>query len=470
MKKRSVKLIAVPVALTLVAAACGSDDDEGGEESSDTEAPAEEPADEPAEEPADEPADEPAEGGDFDGATVTLTGPERDDPSIASLNDTLQAWGETVGINIEYTGDADWEANINTQVEGGNPPNISFFPQPGKLADFARDGFIVPVSDEVDATIDENWAEGFQLNGNVDGTQYGVPAKTDLKSLVWYQPAVFEEAGYTVPETFDDFTALVEQMAADGGAKPLCVGIESGQATGWAFTDWTEEMVLRLHGPDVYDQWVANEIPFDDPQIVEAMQAVIDLWTEDNVFASGGSIAATNFGDNAQPLVDGQCYMHRQANFFAGFFPEGTAFADGSPEAVDVFYFPDINGDAPVLTAGIYAAAFDDDPATMAVMNYIATSEYAETRQTNQKEFLGGGDVVSGYLSAAMGQDPAVYSPLEQSFLEILNESAIARFDGSDLMPADVGAGTFWTEGTSLVNGDIDAATAAANIQASWPS
>ena len=457
MNKRSIKLAAVPVALALVAGACGSDTDEatGDDTTEDTVAAGDEATGDTT---------------DFDGATVTITGPERDDPSIASLNDTLQAFGETVNINVEYTGDADWEANINTQVEGGNPPSISFFPQPGKLADFAREGFIVPVGEEVDATIDANWGEGFQQYGNVDGTQYGVPAKTDLKSLVWFQPARFEEAGYAVPETFEEFTALVEEITAAGDGKPLCVGIESGQATGWTYTDWVEDMVLRLHGGDVYDQWVSNEIPFDDPQIVEAMEAVVNLWTEDNVFAAGGTITATNFADNGQPLVDGQCWMHRQANFFAGLFPEGTVFADETnPDAVDVFYFPDINGDRPVLTAGIYAAAFNEDPATMAVMNYIATSDYAAARQANQKEFLGGGDVLSGYLSAAQNQDESVYGPLEQSFLEILNTSDVARFDASDLMPADVGAGTFWSEGTSLVNGDIDAATAAANIEASWP-
>ena len=464
MRKRWLKLAAVPVALSLVAAACGSDDDEGSDSDSETtEAPAE--GEDEGEGEGEGEGSEGAE--DFGGATVTITGPERDDPSIASIQDTLGAWGEERGIEVVYTGDADWEANINTQVEGGNPPNISFFPQPGKLADFARDGFIVPLTDEVDATVDEYWAEGFQLYGNVDGVQYGVPAKTDLKSLVWYQPQAFADAGYEVPTTFDEFTALMEQMVADGGPKPLCVGIESGQATGWTYTDWVEDMVLRQHGADVYDQWVNHEIPFDDPQIVESMQTVADLWTEENVFASGGSIAATAFQDNGQPLVDGQCYMHRQANFYAGLFPEGTVFADGSPEAVDVFYFPDINGDRPVLTAGIFAAAFDDDPATMAVMDYVATAEYAETRQANQTAFLDG--ALSGYLSAAQGQDPSVYQPLEQNFLEILGSSEIARFDASDLMPADVGAGTFWTEGTSLVNGDITAEEAASFIEESWP-
>ena len=57
-------------------------------------------------------------------------------------------------------------------------------------------------------------------------------------------------------------------------------------------------MVLRQHGADVYDQWVAHEIPFNDSRIVESMQAVLDLWTEDNVYASCGTIAATAFQDN----------------------------------------------------------------------------------------------------------------------------------------------------------------------------
>jgi alpha-glucoside transport system substrate-binding protein len=225
--------------------------------------------------------------------------------------------------------------------------------------------------------------------------------------------------------------------------------------------------VLRQDGGDVYDQWVSHSIPFNDPKIVTAMDTVLSLWSEQNVFASGGNIAATNFGDNAQPLVDGQCYMHRQASFFSGFFPDGTKFADGSDGAIDVFYFPDINGDKPVLTAGTYAAAFDEDAATMAVLEYMSTADYAQKRQAEQTKLLGGG--LSGFLSAAKGQDPSVYQPLEQGFLEILNSSKLSRFDASDLMPAGVGAGSFWTEGTSAVNGDETAKEAAANIEASWP-
>ena len=162
--------------------------------------------------------------------------------------------------------------------------------------------------------------------------------------------------------------------------------------------------------------------------------------------------------------------MHRQASFFSAFIPEGTPFADGSEGAVDVFYFPDIDGSKPVLGAGTLAAAFNDGEATMAVLQFMSTAEYAMLRQDAQYRLKGGGGALSGFLSAAKGQNPSVYQPLEQSFLAILADSAIVRFDASDLMPAAVGAGTFWTEGTSAVNGDVTVEEAATRIQASWPS
>ena len=185
------------------------------------------------------------------------------------------------------------------------------------------------------------------------------------------------------------------------------------------------------------------------------------------VYASGGSIAATPFGDNGQPLVDDDCMMHRQASFYAAFIPEGTAFADGSPDAIDTFYFPSIKGDYPVLGAGTLVGAFRDAPEVWEVMKYFGSAAYAETRQAAQTERKGGG--LSGFLSGALNQDPSVYQPLEQSFLNILVSADVVRFDASDLMPAAVGAGTFWTDGTAVVNGDKTVAEATADIDASWP-
>jgi alpha-glucoside transport system substrate-binding protein len=314
--------------------------------------------------------------------------------------------------------------------------------------------------------VNEQWPEAFVAFGNVDGVQFAVPNKADIKSLIWFDPAAFAENGYTVPQTLDELWALTATMNADGNI-PWCVGIESGGATGWPFTDWIEDLVLRELGADVYDQWVAGDVTFSDDSIKAVWQTVLDEWNAPgNVFAAGGSIAATPFGDNGQPLVDGDCMMHRQASFYSAFLPEGTVTG---PDGIDVFYFPGASTtDKPVLGGGTLAAAFRDAPEVWAVMDYFATSEYAEARQIAQTEAKGG--ALSGFLSANTQQDMSVYQPIEQSFIAIMVTAEVLRFDGSDLMPAAVGSGTFWTEGTSAVNGDktVDEATAA--IDDSWPS
>ena len=454
-KTRVRRFGAMLVGLSLVAAACGGDDD------GDT---AEAPADEPA--AAEEPADEPAAEGKTE---ILVTGPERSEEQAGALQEVLGAWGEANGVEVTYLGSADWEAEINTQVEGGNPPDISIFPQPGKLADFARDGYVVALPDAVTESVSQNWSDGAMGFGNVDGTQYGVPDKTDLKSLVWYQPARFEANGYKVPTTLDELFGLAETMIADGNT-PFCIGIESGTATGWAFTDWVEDMMLRRHSGETYDAWTSGELDFASDEVSGVMQEVLDVWnTPGMVYAQGGTIASTSFRDNGEPLVNGDCMMHRQASFFSAFFPDGTPVQDGSEGAIDVFQFPVGDIDPPiVLTAGTLVGAFNDRPEVMAIMEYFGSPEFANARQTLQKEAKGGGDVLSGFNTANLNVDRSLWNPLEQSFLEIMANNDV-RFDGSDLMPADVGAGSFWTEGTALVNGEKTVAEAAAAIDATWP-
>ena len=133
-----------------------------------------------------------------------------------------------------------------------------------------------------------------------------------------------------------------------------------------------------------------------------------------------------------------------------------------------MFYFPSIDENRPVLGAGTLAGAFQDRPAVWAVMEYFGSPEYANLRQTAQREAQGGG--LSGFNTANLNVDRDLWQELEQEFIDILQTAAVLRFDASDLMPADVGAGSFWTEATAMVNGETSTADAAAAIDASWPT
>lgn len=406
----------------------------------------------------------------YEGTSVTVFGPESSNAEGGSQTAALDFLEARTGIDIEYTGLRGFSDLINAQAAGGNPPDIAVFPQPGKIADFAREGYLEPLPPDVIATMEANIGGAWNAFGNVDGVQYAIPTKADLKSLVWYRPADFAANGYAVPETWDDLKALTNQMIADGNT-PWCVGIESGGATGWAFTDWVEDLTLRYEGAEYYDQWVDHSIPFNNDKMNAIWQEILDVWnTPGAVFAVGGSISSTFFGDNGPPLVNGECMMHRQASFFSAFFPEGTAFG---PDGVDVFYFPSVSGDRPVLGAGTLVAAFRDAPEVWAVMDYFASPQYADNRQRFQATIKAGDSddpVLSGFLSPNRNADLELYQPLEQSFLDILFNAEVVRFDASDLMPSAVGAGTFWTEATSAVNGDKTVEEATAAIEESWPA
>ena len=405
---------------------------------------------------------------DLAGTTVTIFSSEDGVDEATGIQRALDVFAEENGMTITHTGARDFSDQINAQAAGGNPPDIAMFPQPGKVIDFANQGFLLPLDPAVDAAVRPQWPSGTLETYSVDNVAYALQVKTDLKSIVWYNTQVFADGGYEIPTNLTELFALSNQMITDGQT-PWCIGIESGPATGWAFTDWMEDMMLRLEGPEAYDEWTSNVLKFDDPRVVAVGQAILDVWnTPGNTYAAGGSIAATaHSADNGQPLVDGTCAMVRQASFFAAFLPEGTSV--GPDGQINTFYFPAADEtSSPVLTAGNSAAAFRDAPEVWAVMEYLGSARYAEERQKAQREIKGGD--ASGFLTANLGVDLTLWNDLEASFIEILASASPARFDGSDLMPAAVGSGAFWTEGTSAVNGDKTVEEAFKAIQAAWPT
>ena len=466
------RLLVVLFVLAMVAAACSSDSDDttttaaatdettttaaaGGDETTTTAAG------------TDETTTTEAPMVDLAGTSVTVFSSEDGVDEATGIQRALDVFAAETGIEITHTGARDFSDQINAQAVGGNPPDIGMFPQPGKVRDFASQGYLLPLDPAVDAAVRPQWPAGTLETYSVDGVAYAVQAKTDLKSIVWYNTQVFADGGYEIPTTLTELFDLSAQMIADGQT-PWCIGIESGPATGWTFTDWMEDMMLRLEGPEAYDEWTANTLKFSDPRVVAVGDAILNVWnTPGNTYAAGGSIAATaHSADNGPPLADGTCAMVRQASFFAAFLPEGTPV--GPDGQVDTFYFPAADASSsPVLTAGNSAAAFRDAPEVWAVMEYLGSTQYAEERQKAQREIKGGD--ASGFLTANLGVDLTLWNELEGGFISILASADPARFDGSDLMPAAVGSGSFWTEGTSAVNGDKSVADAFAAIDATWP-
>jgi alpha-glucoside transport system substrate-binding protein len=430
-------------ALLLVAAACGDDDGGGG-------------------------------GGETGGGgggemlenvgTVNVLNamdPEAEAPAIQEIVE--QGLGE-VDYTIEIEGSADFEEQFPIRAEGGTL-DIALLPQPGTVASNAEAGNLVSLEDmgfDI-AALEELFGEYFVSLGEYNGEHYGIPTNINLKSMVWYPKDDFDAAGYTVPETWDELMALSDQIVADGGT-PWCVGFESGTATGWPATDWMEDIMLRTAGPDVYDQWVSHEIPFNDPAVVTAAERFGEvMFTDGYVLGGAADTPSIAFGDAPLPMFEDPpgCWLHRQASFINAFFPEGTeAGVD-----YDWFPLPPIDQEG-TLFAGELAV--------------IGTAGNRQEVKDFLDEFIAeeiqcgmGGVTASSRISPNVNVGPECYANDILADASVVLTDALAggtgRFDASDLMPGEVGAGSFWTgmveymqQGPDSLQGVLD------DIEASW--
>jgi alpha-glucoside transport system substrate-binding protein len=316
-----VRRLLIPLlALTLAVAGCGSDDGDDG--STGTTA---------------------GDGGDGGAEQLEDTGsikllsagePEETDAYQEIFDELINAETE---YEVEVVPAGDFEQQFQIQAEGGTL-DVAAVPQPGAIADLVDKDRLTSLEDlgfDIDE-LNDLLGESFVALGEYKGEHYGLPTNINLKSMVWYPKDDFDAAGYEVPETWDELIALSDEIKAAGSA-PWCVGFQSEGSTGWPATDWMEDIMLRTAGPDVYDQWVAHEIPFDDPAVKAAAETFGEILFADG-YVLGGAAATADiaFGDAPLPMFDDppKCWLHRQASFINSFFPEDAE------AGVDYDWFP----------------------------------------------------------------------------------------------------------------------------------
>lgn len=407
-------------------------------------------------------------GPNLSGQTVTIAGPwlTGDEQNFDKVNGYFE---KVTGAKVDYSGSDSFERQIVIDIKAGSPPNLAAFPQPGLAANMAVIGGLVPLGDDMENWVRNNYAAGPSWvdlgtypNKNGNDEFYGFFYNVNVKSLVWYVPENFEAGGYEIPKTMEKLIALSDQIVKDGGT-PWCIGLGSGDATGWPATDWVEDIMLRTQTPDVYDGWVENSVKFNDPRVVNAIET-FGKFAKNNDYVEGGSraVGATDFRDSPKGMftVPPKCYMHRQASFIPAFFPKGVEVGTDA----DFFYFPSFEAKAaqlgnPVLGGGTLMAITKDSQATREYMKYLQHPKSHEIWMSGK-----------GFLTPHKGVDLNSYSSgILRKQGEILQNATTFRFDGSDLMPGAIGAGSFWSQMVFYVSG-ASAKKVADNIQNSWDS
>lgn len=386
--------------------------------------------------------------------TVSATGTKDADTKAATVT-VMANWGgseqvgfeavldvfrKETGIEVKYISDRDAEITVQTMIASGNPPDIMPMPRPGVVAQFARDGVILPLTSGNDPMIpmeylQENYGKAIIDQGLVDGKIYGVLTAPNSKSTIWYRTDVFKNLDLEIPETWDELLELVDIFEQEG-IPPLSMG----GLDGWTLTDWFENIYVRVAGPEnYYKLFVTHEIKWTDPTVVEAMERFRELITPTDKRLLGGSQGAlsTDFVGGMDQMLRGESGLYFEGGFMGNIgeknFPDMTSGVDFS-----FFLFPSINKKwgRPVVGGGGFWIVFNDRPEVRKLLNYLISPEALAiwAAQKQGSRLPASFNVSTENLSKGNALEAA----------QIANADSFV-FDGSDMAPGAVGGDAMFT-------------------------
>ena len=317
-----------------------------------------------------------------------------------------------------------------------------------------------------------------------DGRVVAVPLKAEVKGIVFYPKAEFEQAGYVVPTTWDELIELSDRIVADGGS-PWCFGFEAGVATGWPGTDLIESLVLRTGGADAYDAWTRGEVGFTSADVLEAGRLANTLMFSP-AYVRGGPVTVNgqSFADQLAFMLardeqtgetEPECWLYHQAAFALNFAPAGSQLGTD----LDFFVLPPVDADQPTPMIGTanFASAIVDRPEVRALMEFMASPQWGEAWARHGPTVFTPANRrfdTSNFGDPALDPSAAVYSRLATAAVGALQSEAF-RFDASDLMPPAIGAaalneapGAFWQGMIDWTAGKRTIEQVFADIDAAW--
>jgi glucose/mannose transport system substrate-binding protein len=145
---------------------------------------------------------------------------------------------------------------------------------------------------------DEGWRDVFPQRLldliTVDDKIYSVPVNIHRSNVLWYNPAVLEEAGIDgPPATWDEFLDQAETLEA-AGKTPLTIGPT------WTQEHLLENVLLGELGPDAYNGLWNGDTDWTSPEVIDAL----DMYTE-VLSHSNFDSAAADWQPALDPIIEG---------------------------------------------------------------------------------------------------------------------------------------------------------------------
>jgi alpha-glucoside transport system substrate-binding protein len=364
---------------------------------------------------------------------------------LKDFQNVIAPWEKETGYTMAFVSTRDLNAVLTIRLEAGDPPEVSILPNPGFMHELADRDKLVPLDTVLDMDrIRRNYASSWLDLGTHGGKLFAIFYKATSKGTIWYSPKNFRAKGYSVPKTWKEMLVLSDKIVSQGGT-PWVIAAESGAATGWPLSDWIEIIVLNTFGPDIYDRWVAHEIPWTAPAIRRSFETLGRIvHTPKYVYGGPAGVLATNFINGSYVLYTRPpgAYMNYLGGFAQTFIRRHyPTFRPGEDYAF--FPFPTIEPEyAGAVTGGADVIVMTKDtPGARSLIRYLSTGKAQEIWAKKGSFIASNKDVKPDAYPDVIARQMAIQ----------LSNARVFRFDGSDLMPAKVDD-TFWKATLEYVN------------------
>ena len=364
---------------------------------------------------------------------------------LGDFRDVVAPWEVETGYRMAFVSTRDLNAVLTTRLEVGDPPEVTILPNPGFMHELAGRGKLVPLDTILDMKrIERDYAQTWLDIGRHRGKLYAIFYKAVSKGTVWYSPRNFKAKDYPVPKTWEEIILLSDRNVSKGGT-PWVIGAESGAATGWPLTDWIEAILLNRFGHELYDEWIAHEIPWTAPAIRMSFETLGRIvHTPQYVYGGPRGVLATNFiyATYVPYTKPPGAYMNYLGGFAQTFIQKHYPhFRPGEDYAFFPFPTLDPRHDGSVTGGADLIVLTEDTPGARSFIRYLSTARAQEIWAKK-------GGFIASNKSVKLDAYPDMVA--RQMALQVSN-ARIFRFDGSDLMPAKVND-VFWKATLEYVN------------------
>lgn len=202
------------------------------------------------------------------------------------------------------------------------PADVVIAPWGGWIKDLGREGHLM----EVTKLVDETEFLPDQLDWvRVDNMLYGIPYKTGTWAGFWYIPSFFEEHSLAVPETWEEFKALLAGIKEIPGVEaPIASGM------GWPIGNFVDDFLLTYGGPYLYSGLLTGELKWTDLKVKIVFKELVRL------LKAGYFSVPADWAAQVDKFAEGKYTLYVMGSWIVGMVPD--------PEDIDFFKFPETKG------------------------------------------------------------------------------------------------------------------------------